>query len=68
VSRGADAGAIGGLLEFSSKIFSLPTFATQSPQNALFLPHIHNVRSIAFARDVLVAFKKCLCRKGFLHA
>jgi hypothetical protein len=67
-SRGADAGAIGALLEFSSKIFSLPSFATQSPRNAIFVGRVSLSRDVASKRESFVAIKKCLCRKAFLHA
>jgi hypothetical protein len=56
------------VLEFSSKIFSLPTFATQSPRNAIFGGCVSLARDLASTRESFVAFKKCLCRKAFLHA
>jgi hypothetical protein len=55
-------------LEFSSKIFSLPNFATQNQRSALFIARVCLSQRTALARESFVAIKKCLCRKAFSHA
>ena len=53
---------------FSSKIFSLPEFATQSPRSCDRMVGADTTEHRTQFDRKNLAFKKCLCRSGFFHS